>query len=198
MKIDSNFKCLFTSQTRLKLISIFFYSPQEMFFVRQLVRLTGEEINSVRRELANLLNIGIIQSEQRSNKVFYWANLKSSLISELLIIANKNYGLGQELHKKSGRSGDIKMFFASYNYILNLPYNPDLIDMIVVGDASFREIDSLVKEEEKRREREINYMLMDKNELILRKQKRDQFIVDFFLGSPLVIIGNPKEITSLK
>jgi hypothetical protein len=39
MKIQTSLKYLFVSQTRLKLISVLFYSPQEIFYVRQLVRL---------------------------------------------------------------------------------------------------------------------------------------------------------------
>jgi len=62
MKIQTSLKRIFTSQTRLKLINILFYQPEEIFYVRQLVRLTGEEINSVRRELGNLQKSGLIDS----------------------------------------------------------------------------------------------------------------------------------------
>ena len=71
------------------------------------------------------------------------------------------------------------------------------VDLIIVGDVSLREIDSFIKQEEQTRGHEINYMVMGKGEFRLRRQKRDQFIVDFFLGSPIAIIGNQSEISSL-
>jgi len=38
---------------------------------------------------------------------------------------------------------------------------------------------------------------MGKGEFKLRRQKRDQFIVDFFLSSPVAIIGSQSEIINL-
>ena len=50
MKIQTSLKQLLVSQTRLKLITVLFANPKEIYYVRQLVRLVEEEINSVRRE----------------------------------------------------------------------------------------------------------------------------------------------------
>jgi hypothetical protein len=50
-------KALFSSQTRVKLLSVFLLHPEEEYFIRQLTRLLGEQINSIRRELENLRRI---------------------------------------------------------------------------------------------------------------------------------------------
>lgn len=197
MKIQTSLKHLFVSQTRLKLINILFYNPQEIFYVRQLVRLTDEEINSVRRELANLQKSGVISSEWRGNRLYYWADKQSSLFFNLLAIANQSSGLGLKLQNKNETLGTIKLVFYSNKFITGDKRNPDDIDLIIVGDVSLREIDSFIKQEEQTRGHEINYMVMGKGEFRLRRQKRDQFIVDFFLGSPIAIIGNQSEISSL-
>ncbi|KKU20126.1 MAG: Transcriptional regulator, partial [Candidatus Saccharibacteria bacterium GW2011_GWA2_46_10] len=60
MKVETSLKTILTSKTRCKLINIFFTRPRELYFVRQLVRLCGEEINSVRRELSSLKNINLL------------------------------------------------------------------------------------------------------------------------------------------
>ncbi len=197
MKIQTSLKHLFVSQTRLKLINILFYNPQEIFYVRQLVRLTDEEINSVRRELANLQKSGVISSEWRGNRLYYWADKQSSLFFNLLAIANQSSGLGLKLQNKNETLGTIKLVFYSNKFITGDKRNPDDIDLIIVGDVSLREIDSFIKQEEQTRGHEINYMVMGKGEFRLRRQKRDQFIVDFFLGGPIAIIGNQSEISSL-
>ena len=197
MKIQTSLKHLFVSQTRLKLINILFYNPQDIFYVRQLVRLTDEEINSVRRELANMQKSGVINSEWRGNRLYYWADKQSSLFFNLLAIANQSSGLGLKLQNKNETLGTIKLVFYSNKFITGDKRNPDDIDFIIVGDVSLREIDSFIKQEEQTRGHEINYMVMGKGEFRLRRQKRDQFIVDFFLGSPISIIGNQSEISSL-
>jgi len=197
MKIQTSLKHLFVSQTRLKLINILFYNPQDIYYVRQLVRLTDEEINSVRRELANLLKSGVVSSEWRGNRLYYWADKQSSLFFNLLTIANQSSGLGLKLQNKNETLGTIKLVFYSNKFITGDKRNPDDIDLVIVGDVSLREIDSFIKQEQEVRGHEINYMVMGKGEFRLRRQKRDQFIVDFFLSSPIAIIGNQSEISTL-
>lgn len=197
MKVQASLKRLFVSQTRLKLIGIFFYYPNELYYVRQLVRLTGEEINSVRRELENLKKAGIIDSEWRGNRLYYWANKQNQLFSELVSIAHKNTGLGCDMANSKESIGQVKLLIYSYNFAVWADGSEDDIDFIIVGDVNLKNLEPIIKKEEERRGRELNYMIMDKNELQLRKQKRDQFIVDFFLDCPIVIIGSPQEITNI-
>ncbi len=49
---------LFGSKTRVKLLGLFYSNPDRPFYVRELTRKIDEQINSVRRELANLLDVG--------------------------------------------------------------------------------------------------------------------------------------------
>lgn len=174
-----------------------FYNPGEIFYVRQLVRLVDEEINSVRRELDNLQKSGLITSEWRGNRLYYWADKQSPLFSNLLTIANQSSGLGLKLQNKNETLGSIKLVFYSYKFMTEDKRNPDDIDLIIVGDVSLREIESFIKQEESVRGYEINYMVMGRGEFKLRRQKRDQFIVDFFLSNPVAIIGSQSEISNL-
>jgi hypothetical protein len=92
----------------------------------------------------------------------------------------------------------IKLVLYNYKFAVGEKRTEDGVDLIIVGDLfSLKEVDTLVKQEEETRGHEINYMVMDKSEFQMRKQKRDQFIVDFFLSCPIVIIGSSSEIASI-
>ncbi|MEK7095700.1 MAG: transcriptional regulator, partial [Patescibacteria group bacterium] len=65
------FEQLFGSKTRVKLLSLFYSNPNRSFYVREITRKIDEQINSVRRELANLLSIGIITSDANNNRLYY-------------------------------------------------------------------------------------------------------------------------------
>lgn len=197
MKVTNSLKHIFVSQTRLKLISVLFYFPNDIYYVRQLVRLVDEEINSVRRELENMKKAGVVESEWRGNRLYYSTNRNSPLFLDLLVLANKMSGLGSTLIENKNKIGSVKLLVYSYNFLSGNSDRKGDIDLIIVGDVSFREVEGLIKTEEERRGYEINYMVMDKTELLLRKQKRDQFIVDFFLNYPLVIIGSPQEVANI-
>lgn len=67
---------LFGSKTRVKLLGLFYQNPNRSFYVREITRKIDEQINSVRRELANLLSIGIISSDTANNKLYYEVNQK--------------------------------------------------------------------------------------------------------------------------
>lgn len=193
MKAQSSLKYLFVSETRRKLIDAFFYFPKEMYYVRELVRKIDEEINSVRHELENLKKAGLINSEWRGNRLYYFANSQSPLFNDLITLAHKTSGLGLALQDKADKLGSIKLFICSHNFIIGTQQT-DAIDFILVGDINVNDINPLIKDEEKLLGKEINYMIMDQNELQIRKSKRDPFIIDFFLNCPVVIIGSSENI----
>src|SRR3569833_1811986 len=70
------FEQLFGSKTRVKLLQLFFTNPNRSFYVREITRKVDEQINSVRRELSNLLSIGIITSDANNNRLYYEVNQK--------------------------------------------------------------------------------------------------------------------------
>ena len=183
MKVESSLNALLTSKTRAKLLSVFFTHVQDIFYVRQLVRIVAEEINSVRRELANLKKHNILLSEARGNRLYYRVNPKHHLFNSLLLMAYRNSDLAIKLSKSKAVLASVSFCFGNKK--------PDAIDLIVIGNLPLREVEAAVSAEEKRRGTEINYMIMDQAELKMRQSKRDPFIVDFFLAAPLVIIGNP-------
>src|ERR1700749_454701 len=65
---------LFGSKTRVKLLQLFYSNPNRAFYVREITRKIDEQINSVRRELSNLLSIGIITSDATQNRLYYEVN----------------------------------------------------------------------------------------------------------------------------
>lgn len=190
MRLDLKLKQITGSRTRAKLIKIFFRGPDESYYVRQLVRLSEEEINSVRRELDNLKKIGALLSVKRSNKLFYWPNKKFIFFAELVMIAFKSKFFFSEIEKYKNKNIGLKKIYCSKNFIYDKEAESEQeVDMVMVGKANLEKIKLIVDREEEKKGREINYMLMGKKEFDLRMAKRDPFMVDFFLKSPILIIG---------
>ena len=67
---------LFTSKTRVKLLTLFIMNPEREMYIREIARSTKENINAIRRELANLEEIGLLKSERKGNLKYYVANKK--------------------------------------------------------------------------------------------------------------------------
>ncbi|KKT48044.1 MAG: hypothetical protein UW40_C0055G0007, partial [Parcubacteria group bacterium GW2011_GWF2_44_17] len=62
------FEQIFGSKTRVQLITIFLRNPDKGFYVRELSRITGQYINSIRRELENLEHFGLLKTERKLKK----------------------------------------------------------------------------------------------------------------------------------
>jgi DNA-binding transcriptional ArsR family regulator len=86
---------LFSSRTRVRLLGLFLLHPEKEVHVREICRITGLNINAVRRELANLEELGILRSRRAGNARFYTANIACPIYQELTGILLK-MGTGPE------------------------------------------------------------------------------------------------------
>lgn len=196
MKPLNTLENIIVSGSRIKLLQELFYLPGEMYYIRQLTRMTDEKINSVRRELKNLDKADVVNSEWRANKRFYWANKDNALFEDILRLVLKTKGLGKQLIDKRHQVGKIKFAFMSSQLALNLEPEDEKIDLFVVGKVVLPELGVLVRAEEKRRDREINYTVMEKEEFKFRKEKKDPFITDILMQGRLMLIGQEHKMVS--
>ena len=74
---------LFGSKTRVKLLYLFFGNPNRPFYVREITRKVDEQINSVRRELSNLLSIGIISTSGNIDTIWIHCSSGSDSVESL-------------------------------------------------------------------------------------------------------------------
>lgn len=190
------FSDLITSKARIKLLEVFLSDPSQMYHVRGLVRLTGDEINAVRRELAFLEKKGILQKEPRANRVYYSFNKNYPFYFDLLRLGAKTLGLGNNILKNRVKLGKLKYAMLSGKFIRRIKDNPEEVDLLVVGTIVLPELSLLVREEEKKLNSEINYTVMSEDEFAFRKKKRDPFIHSILSGSRLMLIGDEESMIS--
>lgn len=190
----TSLKKLFISKVRVKLLQIFFTQPDELFYVRQLVRLTGEEINAVRRELEHLSSADLLKKEARGNRLYYWTRKEYTFYDELSTMVAKTTGLGKYLLKNRAKLGKLYLVMFSTKFVRKLQHNPDEIDVLFVGDVVMPEITAMMQAEENRLKREISYTVMDKDEFKFRRSKRDPFLLSILLQPRTMIIGSQLDL----
>lgn len=184
---------LFGSKTRVKLLNLFLNNPGKSFYVREITRLIDEQINSVRRELANMLDVGVIQSDNLDNKLYYSANVNYEYIEPLSVIfadnkgttkkktANKSSPWTRVVEKISG----IKLAITAGQLF---PGSVSPVDLLLVGDIAEKTLNSLIKKIEKTESKEINYTVMSFDNFYYRLSVRDQFIMDIISSKHSVLV----------
>jgi len=74
---------LFSSRVRVKLLQLFWASPEIKYHSRELARITGERQNAIWRELQNLEEAGLLRSAMRGNRKEYVVDKAVPLYPEL-------------------------------------------------------------------------------------------------------------------
>ncbi len=189
---------LMISRVRVKLIELFFHHPEEMYYVREITRLTREEINAVRRELDRMVSFSLLKSEQRGNRVYYFLNPRYPFYQELRQMVAKTTGLGVKLRQLKRKLGTLEFVMFSSRFVAKQTLRQGEVDMLIVGDVVLPELEVLVKEQEKDLGREINYSVLTSDEFTFRKQRRDPFIMDVLYSGRVMIIGSEAEFVERK
>lgn len=187
---------LITSKSRIKLLDVLLANPRDMYHVRELVRRTGDEINAVRRELLFLEKRGVLVREPRANRVYYSLSKNYPFYFDLLRMGAKIAGLGGAILKNRVKIGRIKYAMFSGRFVRRIDKNPTDVDLIIVGTIVLPELAILIRDEEKRLGREINYTVMTEEEFSFRKKKRDPFILSVLTGSRIMLLGDEESMLS--
>lgn len=188
------FEDLITSKTRIKILHLFLENLGEMFHVREIVRRVDEEINAVRRELILLDKKGILNREARANRVYYSLDASYPFYYDLIKIHAKEVGLGRDIVKNRAKLGKIKYAMISGEFARNMETNGESVDLLVVGVVVLPELALIVKKEEARRGREINYTVMSEDEFNFRKSRRDPFISAVIYKSRVMLLGDEESL----
>jgi uncharacterized protein len=185
------------SRVRVKILTLFLTHPGTIFHVRDIVRRVDEEINAVRRELAHMEKAGMVSKEQRANRLFYSFRKDYPLYFELLELIGKTSGLGADVIKQRAKLGKLKYVMVSGRYLRGLQKKSQSdVDLLVVGNVVLPELSQIIKTEEARRDREINYTVMTEEEFTFRKSRRDPFVLSVIGGSRVMIVGDEEELVS--
>ena len=194
--MEQSINALFGSKTRVKLLNLFFNSPDQKFYVREISRTIDEQVNSVRRELTNLESVGVVKSSTEDRKIYYQANQRFKYYLPLRVIfAGVKIGDDISVDKKTS---DIDKWQSELSYIQNevellvlfgvLANDPKSnIDMLLVWDNYGHKLSEWASKIENKEGRELNYMILSMEDFYYRYTTQDTFIKGLFKSNHKVI-----------
>ncbi len=191
---------LFGSKTRVKLLQLFYSNPNRSYYVREITRKIDEQINSVRRELANLLSIGIISSDTNNNRLYYEVNQKYEFYPPLAAI----FGSGKMPKKETTETADDKQNMKAMGnldlVLLTGQFTRDEtsgIDLLLVGDLNQTQVARYISELETSEGKELRYAVMPLDEFRYRQEVNDRFLA-MVLGSKMQVLVDKHYLVSTK
>lgn len=197
---------LFGSKTRVKLLHLFMNHPGQSFYVREITRLIDEQINSVRRELSNMLEVGVITSDSSDNKLYYQANQRYEFYSALrAIFANETLvtkpalSAGETVSEQylSAIADIAALRIAILSGVL-VKGSTSSVDVLLVGTLPAAKVKTAMAIIEKLEGREINYSVMSYDDFYYRLSVRDKFITEILNSKHTVAIDKDSALSQLQ
>jgi predicted transcriptional regulator len=188
---------LFGSKTRIKLLSLFLNNPGRPFYVREITRKIDEQINSVRRELSNLLSIGIVKSDSSNNKLYYEVNQEYDFYNELRSIFNNmpmqnNKALAEtkeedKIATQLRTTGRVDLAFLTGVFVRQSHVG---VDIVIIGDVNKAKVTKVVGEIESEMQQDLTYTVITPQDYAYRLNLNDRFLSGLVDAKKIVIIDS--------
>ncbi len=192
---------LFGSRTRARLLTLFLENADRSYYVRELSRRIDAQLNAVRRELKNLVDVGIvlevegkiIATEAKDDepetkgekKKFYKANPEFPLFEDLRGVMRKAAVLmNREIVRVLKEKGDIDCIILTGRFV-DAPSVPT--DLLIVGTIDPTDLAAAIREFERDIAREVNFTAMPKEEFLYRKDVGDRFLASILDAKRVVL-----------
>lgn len=185
---------IITSKARRAVLKLFFQSPQDTYYLRDIVRRTDEEVNAIKRELDIMVRGKVLESERRLNKVFFRLNKNYMFYDEFLRIFARTSRIATLIQEAGPNLGKVKALALSLKYVKKLDIRSDEIYLLGVGTIVLPELAQVISYCEQDFGREINYTVMTTDELAFRKRNNDPFLWKFLRTPKVMLVGNEEEL----
>ena len=196
---------LFGSKTRVKLLHIFFHFSERPFYVRELARLADSQLNAVRRELANLEQVGLImpvvvdaadvpEGVGTGRSKYYkldpgcllYLEMKSLLFKAQILYERE---LIELLKEKAGKI-KVLLFTGCFTDAKDAE-----TDILLVGEIRPLLVAKLIAEFEKKLGKTLRYTIMTQKEFNDRREIGDKFLYSIYEGKHIAVIDELSQLS---
>jgi predicted nucleotidyltransferase len=184
---------LFSSKTRVKLLSLFIMSPEKSFYQRELERLLGVPIRAVQQEVEKLASIGFLISARSGNRVYFKANQDFMFFDELKKIILKTEAIGGFIQEHLMKLEKVRFLFIFGSFATGKDTPQSDIDLMIIGSVGAKFLSSTIQKISEKTGREINTHLYSEKEFLDKFKKSDNFVKQVALGKKIYLIGKKNE-----
>lgn len=190
-------KILF-GQTRRSVLALLFGHADEQFYLREIARRGGTGIGATQRELGQLTEAGLISRVRRGHQIYYQANRKNPIFSELKSILVKTSGVrGILLEGLTSLEDRIKLAFVFGSIARGEEKASSDVDLMVVGEVSFTDVVSALGQIEAKLGREVNPTVYGPREFCEKLAAKNHFLSTIAKEKKLFVIGDEREFRRL-
>lgn len=185
---------LFTDYRR-KVLGLLLLHPEQQYHQREIARLTATLSGTLSRELAKLVDGGLLRKEAIGNQMHYRANRQCPIFEELASILRKTSGLADVLGEALlPLARQLQSAFVFGSMASGKAHAESDIDLLLIGDVTFSELIKVLYPLQETLGREINPKIYPRAEWQALIAQQGAFIQEVLHKPKVFIIGNEADL----
>jgi predicted nucleotidyltransferase len=184
------------SNTQQRVLAFLFGQPERSFFATELIGLAGGGSGAVQRELARLVDSGLVTVTRVGTQKHYQANPKSPIFTELCAIAQKTVGLTEPLREAlAPLAKHISAAFVFGSVAKRSDTATSDIDVLVLSDSvDYADVFAALQSAEAKLARTVNPTVYTPANWRKKRKEGNAFVVKVTAQPKLFLIGTEKEL----
>jgi predicted nucleotidyltransferase len=184
--------------TRRNVLALLLGRPDQKFYLREIARETGAGLGALQRELAQLVEAGLILRAPHGRQVYFSANTGSPVFEELRSILDKTAGLADVLRSALLDFHErIDAAFVYGSVATGRQTSESDVDLFVVGTLRLGELLPVLARVQRRVGRAVNATIHRPEELLEKYRAREHFVRRVLERRKLMLIGSDDELARL-
>lgn len=186
------------SKNRRAVLSLLYGHPDQTFYLRQIVRVSGGGHGAIQRELKILSDVGILRRTVRDKQVYFQAHPDCPVFEELKSLIIKTAGVADVLKAALTVLGErVQAAFIFGSVARGQQKELSDVDLLVVGTTTFRNLVAALADAQTTLRREINPTLYTPEEFRTKLASRNHFLRAVLASNKLFLIGDERELERL-
>jgi len=166
------------SELRRRLLAFYFTNPNASLYLRELAQRLEVDPANLSRELAGLCRQGLFVSETRGKQKYFRLNRDFPLYGECRRIVFKTVGVAGLLREALGQLAGVGEAYLYGSFARDQADAHSDIDVLIIGQPDGEQLELKIARLERLVARDINHVVMSREEFRQRRAQRDAFLED--------------------
>lgn len=183
---------------RGRLLSAIYLRPEKWWFLSELAEHLRTSPSSLQRELASLVDSGLLQQRREGTRTYFKAETRSPIFKELRGLFEKTAGVVPTLRQTlEPFANQITVAFVYGSLARSSETAGSDIDLMVVGKAGLSALAPALRQAEGRLGREVNVTSYSVKEFRKKVAAQDHFLSSVVAGPKEFVWGNQDDLERL-
>jgi predicted nucleotidyltransferase len=184
------------SRVRQRLLGLLFVHPERSFYTNEIIEWAGSGSGAVQRELARLVDVGLVVVTTIGRQKHYQANADAPIFAELRSIVLKTIGLRDVLHEALRPfRNEIGAALVFGSIAKGMDTASSDVDLLVVSDQlTYPDLLTALEAASDRLARRVNPRIYTSDDFRRRIEERSPVLLNVLAGPKIWIIGTDDDL----